>query len=154
MAEIDTAMSSEPPVAEIDTAISSEPLDTGAIIGRAGTIETGGIGVFVGTVRATPSAGGRANATVTHLDYEAHPTLAEQRLRELAGEAAEKWGLQRVVAVHRTGRCEVGEPTVVLACSAPHRAEALDACRWLIDEIKRDVPIWKKEHYSHGSAWI
>lgn len=141
-------------MAEIDAAISAEPLDVAAIIGRTDTTETGGIGVFVGTVRATPSAGGRDDSTVTHLDYEAHPTLAEQRLRELAAEAAAKWGLQRVAAVHRTGRCEVGEPTVVLACSAPHRGEALDACRWLIDEIKREVPIWKKEHYSHGSAWI
>ena len=141
-------------VAEISASISSEPLDVAAIIGAAGTPRAGGIGVFVGTVRETPAGTEDAATSVTHLEYEAHPTLAEQRLRDLALDASRKWDLERVVAVHRTGRCELGEPTVVIACSAPHRAEALDACQWLIDEIKREVPIWKKEHYSHGSTWI
>ena len=141
-------------VAEISASISSKPLDVAAIIGAAGTSKAGGIGVFVGTVRETPSGADAAGTSVTQLEYEVHPTLAEQRLRDLALDAARKWDLERVVAVHRTGLCELGEPTVVIACSAPHRAEALDACRWLIDEIKREVPIWKKEHYSAGSTWI
>lgn len=140
-------------MAEISTAISADPLDVAAIVGAASTSATGAIGVFVGTVRETPS-GPDTDGFVTHLDYEAHPQLAEQRLRELAHDAVSKWGLNRVVAVHRTGRCEVGEPTVVIACSAPHRTEALEACRWLIDGIKNEVPIWKKEHYSDGAAWI
>ena len=88
------------------------------------------------------------------LDYEAHPTLAHERLQSIAREAAERWGLDRVVAVHRTGACEIGEPTVVVACGAAHRAEALDACRWMIDTIKTTVPIWKREVYADGSAWI
>lgn len=140
-------------MAEISTTISRDPLDVAATIGAAATPRTGGIGVFVGTVRETPATADR-DARVTHLEYEAHPVLAEQRLRELARDAAGKWGLERVVAVHRTGHCDLGEPTVVIACSAAHRAEALDACRWLIDEIKSEVPIWKKEHYSDGSTWI
>lgn len=136
----------------ISISISAAPIDIAAAIGAAGTPETGGTGAFVGTVRATPGA--TADKQVVRLDYEAHPTLAEETLRSLALEAGNKWSLIRVVAIHRTGSCEVGEPTVVVACSAPHRAEALDACRWLIDEIKTQVPIWKKEIYSDGSSWV
>lgn len=137
---------------ELLVAISAAPLDVAAAIGAAGTLETGGIGVFVGTVRATPSV--QADQQVTRLEYEAHPTLAEETMRALALEAAHKWNLVRVVAIHRTGTCELGDSTVVIACSAPHRAEALDACRWLIDEIKATVPIWKKEVYADGSSWV
>lgn len=136
----------------ISVSISAAPIDIAAAIGAAGTPDTGGTGAFVGTVRATPGA--EADKQVVRLDYEAHPTLAEEALRTLALEATHKWSLTRVVAIHRTGSCEVGEPTVVIACSAPHRAEALDACRWLIDEIKTQVPIWKKEIYSDGSSWV
>jgi molybdopterin synthase catalytic subunit len=88
------------------------------------------------------------------LEYEAHPTLASARMEEIAQEATTKWGLARVVAVHRTGRCALGEPTVVVACGAAHRAEALEACHWIIDEIKASVPIWKKEIYADGSSWV
>ncbi|MEA2451397.1 MAG: molybdopterin synthase catalytic subunit [Actinomycetota bacterium] len=137
---------------ELSVAISAAPLDIAAVIGAAGTPTSGGIGVFVGTVRSTPSDD--TDKQVTGLEYEAHPTLAEETLRSLALEAAHKWGLERVVALHRTGTCELGEPTVVVACSSPHRAEALDACRWLIDELKATVPIWKKEIYADGSSWV
>ena len=138
--------------AEISVSISAAPIDVAAAMGAAGTTETGATGVFVGTVRATPSE--EAGKQVVRLDYEAHPKLAEETMRALALQAAEKWPLARVVAIHRTGSCEVGDPTVVIACSAAHRAEALDACRWLIDEIKATVPIWKKEIYSDGSSWV
>lgn len=91
---------------------------------------------------------------VRGLEYEAHPTLAPQRLRELCEEAVARWELRNVYAVHRTGACDLGEPTVVVACAAAHRHEALDACHWLIDELKAKVPIWKKEIYEDGSAWV
>ena len=65
-----------------------------------------------------------------------------------------RWDIQRAVVVHRIGRCELGDATVVVACSAPHRADALDACHWLIDEIKATVPIWKKEFFREGSVWV
>ena len=138
--------------AEISVSISAAPLDIAAAIGAAGTTETGATGVFVGTVRATPSE--HEDKQVLRLDYEAHPTLAEDALRAAALHAAERWPLMRVVAIHRTGSCELGEPTVVIACSAEHRAEAMDACRWLIDEVKATVPIWKKEIYTDGSSWV
>jgi molybdopterin synthase catalytic subunit len=141
-------------MAEISTAISETPLKVDAVIGAATTAQTGGLGVFVGTVRATPTVDGAPGRSVVRLEYEAHPSLAAETLRALAHTAATKWDLQRVVAIHRTGSCEVGEPTVVIACSAAHRAEALDACRWLIDEIKTTVPIWKREVYADGSSWV
>ena len=139
---------------EVSTAISAEPLDVGAAIGAAGTPSSGAVGVFVGTVRSTPSTEGDDVRSVIRLEYEAHPDLAEQTLRDLARAATTKWELDRVVAIHRIGTCEIGEPTVVIACSATHRAEALDACRWLIDEIKTTVPIWKREVYADGSSWV
>lgn len=140
-------------MAEVSAAISAEAIDIGAAIGAAGTPSSGAVGVFIGTVRSTPSST-QDDRSVIRLEYEAHPELAEQTLRELAQAAAGKWDLDRVVTIHRTGTCEIGEPTVVIACSAAHRAEALDACRWLIDEIKMTVPIWKREVYTDGSFWV
>lgn len=88
------------------------------------------------------------------LEYEALPEMAEPRLGSIAESACERFGIGRVVAIHRTGICRLGQPTVVVACSAPHRAAALDACRWMIDQIKTQVPIWKKEIFADGSAWV
>jgi molybdopterin synthase catalytic subunit len=138
----------------ITAAITGEPLDLSLALEAVSDPQCGGIGIFVGTVRASAAVGGNKDKPVTLLEYEAHPTLAEQRLREIAGEAADKWDLRHVFARHRTGRCDLGEPTVVVACSAPHRADALEACRWIIDEIKSSVPIWKREVYADGSAWV
>lgn len=139
-------------MAHIRTEVTEQPLDPGALIAEAGDPSCGGLGVFVGTVRRSASSG--ADAQVEALEYEAHPELAPAALEEIARRAQQKWDLTRVIAVHRTGRCPLGEPTVVVVCAAPHRAEALDACRWMIDTIKTEVPIWKKELYADGSAWV
>ena len=144
----------ETETATVDASVTPEPLDVAAAIASVSEPEVGGIAVFVGTVRVSASAAGSADKAVTHLEYEAHPTLAQQRLREIAQEAVQRWGLRRVVAVHRTGHCELGEPTVVIACAAAHRAEALEACRWMIDTVKSTVPIWKQESYADGSSWV
>lgn len=136
------------------TKIEPEPLDVTAAIAAASTPEAGGIGIFVGAVRSSAAVSGRADEQVVRLEYEAHTALAEQRLAEIAREAATKWDLLRVVAIHRSGACELGEPTVVVACSAPHRGDALDGCRWIIDEIKSTVPIFKREVYASGSSWV
>lgn len=138
----------------IETSISDRSLDLEAALAGASGPDCGGIGVFVGAVRESAAVPGRESKTVVALDYEAHPTLAPERLRSIAEDAARRWDLRRVVAVHRTGHCDLGEPTVVVACGAPHRGEALDACRWLIDELKATVPIWKREVYSDGSSWV
>lgn len=132
--------------------ISAEPIDVAGAIAAVTDDDVGGIGVFVGTVRAI--AAERAGAEVVRLDYEAHPTLALNRLNGIVAEATQRFSLEKMVAIHRTGVCELGAVTVVVACAAQHRAEALDACRWAIDTIKSTVPIWKKEVYADGHAWV
>ena len=123
-------------------------------LAAVGDPTAGATATFVGTVRQTPAADGVDGSLVVRLEYDAHPTLAPARLREIATAAAERWNLTKTIAIHRTGACMVGDPTVVVACSAPHRGPALEACRWMIDSIKQDVPIWKREVYATGAAWI
>jgi molybdopterin synthase catalytic subunit len=136
------------------TGISETPLDVGACIAAASGPSCGGIGVFVGTVRTSAAAPDHRDTPVVRLDYEAHPKLAPARMRAIADEAVSRWDLQRVVAWHRTGTCDIGEPTVVIACGAAHRGDALEACRWIIDTVKTTVPIWKREVYADGSSWL
>jgi len=143
-------------MAEIVTQISEDPLDINAAIAAASAENLGGIAVFIGTVRASASVDVNSTKPVMRLDYEAHPELAHARLKEIAEDAASKWDVQKVVAIHRTGSCNLGDPTVVVACGSPHRRDALEACRWIIDTIKSEVPIWKREVYADagGSAWV
>lgn len=138
----------------IVVAVSETPLDIPNAIAAASGAGIGGVGVFVGTVRDSSSVETNADKPVVALDYDSHPNLAEQRLREIALEATTKWDVLKVVAIHRTGHCELGEPTVVVVCGAPHRGDALEACRWIIDTIKSTVPIWKREAYADGSSWV
>lgn len=140
-------------MADLRAGVTPDPIDPAIAIARVAGPASGGVGVFIGTVRSSPAVKG-ADKDVVRLEYEAHPTLADERLRAICLEAKERWNLSDAFALHRTGSCEVGEPTVVVACSAPHRAEALDACRFIIDTIKRTVPIWKREVYADGSAWV
>jgi molybdopterin synthase catalytic subunit len=116
-------------------------------LGAVGSPDAGGTVAFVGTVRAE---GGR----VERLEYSAYEAMAERVLREVAGEAAAKWPLEGVAVLHGVGDLGVGERTVVVACSAPHRAEAFEACRHVLDEVKRRVPVWKKEMGPAGQRWI
>lgn len=110
----------------------------------------GGTCVFIGTVRDHSKAG-----DVTGLRYEAWEELAVARLQELADELAEKWPVKKVAILHRTGDLSVGEASVVIACSAPHRADTFEACRHAIERLKEDVPIWKKEELTSGEAhWV
>lgn len=110
----------------------------------------GGTCLFIGTVRDHSEAG-----DVTGLRYEAWEELAVTRLQELADELAEKWPVKKVAIFHRTGDLSVGEASVVIACSAPHRADAFEACRHGIERLKEDVPIWKKEELTSGEAhWV
>jgi molybdopterin synthase catalytic subunit len=138
----------------VHTGLSADPLDVPGLIEEVRDPACGGTAVFVGTVRDSAAVRENAGRSVVRLDYEAHETFAGSRLEEIALEASERWDLRRVVAVHRTGTCELGEATVVVACSSPHRAAALEATRYMIDTIKATVPIFKKEVYADGSAWI
>ncbi|MEA2499486.1 MAG: MoaE-MoaD fusion protein [Actinomycetota bacterium] len=141
-------------MAKITTELTERPLDPSRAIEDAASDECGAIASFVGTVRSSASVPDRAKDRVLRLEYEAHPTLASEKLTAIAEEAAGKWDLAAVVALHRVGVCDLGEPTVVVVCAAPHRREALEACHWTIDEIKRSVPIWKREVYADGTSWV
>lgn len=112
--------------------------------GGAGAIVT-----FVGTVR--DHARGRA---VTRLDYEAYGPAAEKMMARIGDEIGERWRLDDVAIIHRTGLLEVGEASVVISVASPHREAAFDACRYAIERIKEIVPIWKKEFYEDGETWI
>lgn len=141
-------------MADIETAISAEPLDVAGSLATVSGPEIGGVAAFVGAVRESPAVDGQAGRSVVRLEYDTHPTLAAERLRAVVEDAARRWDVLRVVAVHRTGACQLGEPTVVVACGAAHRRDALEACRWIIDEVKSTVPIWKREVYADGAAWV
>jgi molybdopterin synthase catalytic subunit len=111
---------------------------------KAGCVVT-----FIGCVR-NQTTGRRVRA----LEYEAYQKMAERKLREIGAEIAQRWSLDKIAIVHRTGHLEIGETSVVIAVAAPHRAEAFEACRYAIDRIKEIVPIWKKEIYGDEEKWV
>ena len=130
--------------------ISAGPIPVDEALAFVGDPGAGGTCVFVGTVRDRSDAG-----AVTGLQYEAWDELATRRIRDIAAEMLERWPVKRVAILHRTGDLAIGEASVVVACSAPHRAEAFDACRHGIERLKEDVPIWKKEALVSGEAqWV
>jgi molybdopterin synthase catalytic subunit len=138
-----------PPVSGGSFRISGEPLDLARVVEEASSDDAGAVASFVGTVRSRSR--GRS---VLFLDYEAFEEMAEPMLEQLAGELTTKHDLSKVAIHHRIGRVEIGEPSVVIAVSAPHRAAALDACREAIDTLKETIPLWKKEVYAGGEEWI
>lgn len=134
--------------------LTEERLDPASVIAAAGDVRVGAVASFVGTVRSSSSVDASSHRSVIALFYEAHPVMAEKRLNEIVTEAVERWGLASVVVIHRLGRCELGEPTVAIACGSAHREEAFVSCRWIIEELKESVPIWKCEIYKDGESWI
>lgn len=130
-------------------AVQEQPIDVAGVLAAVEGPAEGGVVLFVGRVR--DQARGR---TVRRLDYEAYPAMAVAELEALEREALAARGAARVALVHRVGRLEIGEVAVAIAVAAPHRAQAFDACRWLIDALKQRVPIWKKEWYADGSEWV
>lgn len=129
--------------------ITLEPLDARRIEAAVAYPGAGGICTFTGVVR--DNARGRA---VTHLEYEAFAEMAEGEMARIANEVTRRWPGARVALAHRTGRLEIGEASVVVSVACPHRAEAFEACRYGIDELKTSVPIWKKEFAADGEVWI
>lgn len=136
---------SEPVLVEL----TDEPLDARRLEAAVAHAGAGAICSFTGIVRDVS----RGEA-VTHLEYEAYAGMAEREMARIAAEIGERWPDVRVAMAHRTGRLEVGEASVVVSASAPHRAEAIAACRWGIDRLKESVPIWKKEHAASGASWV
>ena len=123
-------------------------IDADALILHVRTGADGAIVTFDGCVR-NQSHGRRT----LYLDYEAYESMALAKMREIAAEAHAKFPIDRIAIAHRLGRLEIGETSVFIAVSAPHRAAAFDACRYIIDTLKHSVPIWKKEHFEDGAVW-
>jgi molybdopterin synthase catalytic subunit len=114
--------------------------------------QAGAVALFLGTTRAERRADGRE---LVALDYEAYPDMATAQLRDIVARARGRWPVLRLAVLHRTGRVPLGEPSVLIAVATPHRAEAFEACRWLIDTLKAEAAIWKKEIWSDGSgSWV
>ena len=129
--------------------LTTQPLDARRLetaVARAGA---GAICTFTGVVR--DNSRGR---DTTRLEYEAYPGMAESQMRAIAAEIAERWPEARVAMAHRTGVLEIGEASVVVSVSSPHRGDAIAACKWGIDRLKETVPVWKKEFFADGAVWI
>lgn len=129
--------------------VSAQPLSLDAALGSVRGPDTGGVVVFLGTVRDV-SRGKR----VRHLEYEAYPEMAEAKMRDIAAELESRHAPLRLALHHRTGDLAIGEIAVIVAAAAPHRDAAFLAARAAIDELKRVVPIWKKEYGDDGAVWI
>lgn len=129
--------------------LSTEPLDPVRLLRAVAAPDRGGLALFVGTVRDHHDGKG-----VLRLEYTAYPEMAEAEFDRIVREAEERWPVRTVVA-HRLGLLEVGEASVVVAAGGAHRDEAFAACRYVIEELKRRVPIWKREHFATGEAgWV
>ncbi|HEX5799791.1 MAG TPA: molybdenum cofactor biosynthesis protein MoaE [Gaiellaceae bacterium] len=138
-----------PPVSGGDFRLSEEPLSLDAVVREVQREDAGAIATFTGTTRNRSR--GR---DVRFLDYEAYEGMAEATMRELAAELKRRYELLDVAIHHRVGRVDIGEPSVMIAVSAPHRTDALAACKEAIDTLKQTVPLWKKEVYEGGEEWI
>jgi MoaE-MoaD fusion protein len=138
-----------PPVSGGAFRLTSDPIDLGAVVAEVADERAGAIASFLGTTRI--ESRGR---TVVRLEYEAYEGMAEQVMADIAEALASRYDLCRIAITHRVGRVEIGETSVAIAVSAPHREHALAACKEAIDTLKVDVPLWKKEVYEDGEEWI
>jgi molybdopterin synthase catalytic subunit len=138
-----------PPVSGGTFSLSERPLELQAVVAEVADERAGAIATFTGTTRI--HSRGR---TVTHLEYEAYSGMAEVVMAQIADAVKRRFDLCAVAIHHRIGRVGIGEPSVVIAVSAPHRDAALAACKDAIDSLKETVPVWKKEVYEGGEEWI
>lgn len=125
------------------------PIDISRLADCVRTDADGAVSTFLGVARRWTRG-----KEVVHLEYEAYPEMATRKMREIADEMRVKWSVSRVAIVHRTGVLAIGEPSVGIAVSSPHRKESFAACQYAIDRLKQTVPIWKKEVWSNGEQWI
>ena len=129
--------------------VQMAPIDARELEAAVSHSGAGAICTFTGIVRDNSRG-----QSVTHLDYEAYAEMAVPQMRKIGEEIKQRWPGARVAMAHRTGHLEIGEASVVVCVSAPHREEAIAACKWGIDTLKESVPIWKKEHAADGTYWI
>ncbi len=128
--------------------LQREPIDASSLVAQVKEGEDGAVVVFDGIVRNNT----RGRATL-FLDYESYEAMALSQMQTLAHDAQQRFGVRRTALVHRLGRLQVGESSVLIVVAAAHRAQAFDACRWIIDTLKKTVPIWKKEWFEDGAVW-
>jgi molybdopterin synthase catalytic subunit len=138
-----------PPVSGGAFRLTEDPIDVGAVLAEVADERAGAVATFLGTTRVRSR-----DRTVLHLEYEAYEGMAEQVMEEIAAGLLARYDLCRLAITHRVGRVGIGETSVAIAVSAPHRADALAACRDAIDTLKLEVPLWKKEVYEGGEEWI
>src|SRR5262245_50084228 len=130
--------------------IQTEPIDYTALTEAVRGNQSGAVCLFLGTVREMTD--GKRTAALT---YEAHPSLASKLMDEVERETRDRWPVHDIMLIHRTGYLDLGEISVAVAVSCPHRHQAFDACRYAIDRLKELVPIWKKENWADGAAeWV
>ena len=132
-----------------DIQISAEPLNIQSCIDRIMSPDSGGIDVFIGTVREMTKG-----KKVVRLEFEAYENMALNEMNKIAENVLEQWPVHKILIHHRTGVLSIGEVPVVIAVAAAHRAAAFDACRYAIDTLKQTVPIWKKEVFEDGEEWV
>jgi len=129
--------------------VEAKPLEMAELVRAVEHPSAGGLVTFAGVVRDHHDG-----KRVTAIAYEAYSTMAEAKMRQIAENVERRWPDCRIAMAHRTGKLEIGEASVLIAVSAPHRAEAFDACEYAIDTLKQIVPIWKKEAYEDGEVWL
>jgi molybdopterin synthase catalytic subunit len=133
----------------IRVSVGSAPIDSDALVIEVSRSQAGATVLFVGTVR--DHSDGKTG--VTHLDYEVYAEMVEPKITEVVNEALTKWPVLAVAVEHRSGVVNLGEASVAVAVSSAHRADAFDAAEFVIDQLKRRAPIWKKEHWPGGAEW-
>jgi molybdopterin synthase catalytic subunit len=130
--------------------MTEEPIAPDDVLREVGSTEDGAVVLFLGTVRRS-----NAGREVSGMRYDAYRDMAEGVLTDIAREAADRTGSARIAVAHRIGQLKLGEVSVAIAASTPHRAEAYDVSRYIIEEIKKRLPVWKQEHYTSGdAAWL
>jgi MoaE-MoaD fusion protein len=138
-----------PPVSGGSVRLTADPIDLDDVVAEVADEDAGAIATFLGTTRVHSRS-----RTVLHLEYEAYEGMAERVMAEIAETLTARYDLCKVAITHRVGRVGIGETSVAIAVSAPHREHALAACKEAIDTLKVDVPLWKKEVYEGGEEWI
>lgn len=129
--------------------LTSEPIDTTSALAYLQSEQAGAIDVFLGTVRNNTQ-----ERPVDRLEYEAYDRMAISEMQKIADEACLRWPVLRYAIIHRKGTLQIGEMAVLIGVATAHRADAFEACRYMIDTIKQTVPIWKKEVFTDGDEWV
>jgi len=137
------------PAQTIRVSVSDSPIDAAALLNEVGRADSGATVLFLGTVRDHSEG----KEGVTHLEYEVYPEMVEEKIGEIVHEAAARWPVLAVAVEHRSGEVKLGGTSVAVAVSTAHRADAFESARFIMDELKKRAPIWKKEFWPGGAEW-